>query len=437
MLGFELVWCSNLAEVEVVVVGGGIVGVTAALALAERGVDVRVAERAAIAGAASGRNAGLVAGGGWGRAPDLDATLTMGSRDRFVELVDERGRDIGLDRTGTLTLVRTEAEWAHATTLVEASAQAGRALQLLPSHELLSLEPAVDPNLLGAVLDPFGVRAEPVAATAAFAAEAEAAGATVTTGVSVRSLRALAGGGWEVVLDGGGVASEVVGADAVVIAAGPWCGEVGALVGVDIPIVAVRGQMWSSAPQPQLLRHGIAAAESSLAWASDPGGDADSPPNLTHRHGERITRHLYGRQRPDGSVVFGGDRVLDRDLPAATTPTGATLADTPVGPADDDPGVVDRAGIGVNHRHVTELIPAVGSLPPVRTWSGAMPFSLDGRPLIGPIPDRRGLFLAGGLASSGFGRGPMTGELIASIVVGESPAVDLTAASPAGRVRTS
>jgi len=87
-------------------------------------------------------------------------------------------------------------------------------------------------------------------------------------------------------------------ADAVIIAAGPWCAPIGAMVGVDVPIVAVRGQMWASAPQPPVLRHAIAAAESSHAWSAEPTG-SHSPPHLTHRLDERFTRHLYGRQRPN------------------------------------------------------------------------------------------------------------------------------------------
>lgn len=402
----------------VVIIGGGIVGATAALTLAEAGADVVVAERGDVAGEASGLNAGVIGGGGWGDVPDIDVVLKMGSRDRYLDLADERGRDIGLDRTGTLTLIRTDDEWRLASATVEADRRAGRLTELLDVAALIELEPAMDPDLLGAILDPLGARAEPVAATRAFAAEAVAAGAVIETGAAVTDLQPLAGGGWEVAVDGsksspGGRRStsrRVVGADVVVMAAGPWCAELGALVGIDVPIEAVRGQMWASEPQPPVLRHAIAAAESMLAWHDDepvPG----CPPNLTHRLGQRLTRHLYGRQRANGEIVFGGDRVRTADR------------------------TVDQEGIEVNHGHVAELLPLVGSLPPVRTWAGLMPFSVDGRPLIGAIPDHDGLFLAGGLASSGFGRGPMTGQLVAELVLGRIPEVDLTTVLPGERVR--
>ena len=66
-----------------------------------------------------------------------------------------------------------------------------------------------------------------------------------------------------------------------------------------------------------------------------------------------------------------------------------------------------------------------------RTWAGLMPFSLDGKPLIGKIPQLENLYIVGGLASSGFGRGPMAGKLLADYIhTGHRPQV-LAEADPA------
>ena len=62
------------------------------------------------------------------------------------------------------------------------------------------------------------------------------------------------------------------------------------------------------------------------------------------------------------------------------------------------------------------MIPLVASLPIARTWAGLMPFSVDGAPIIGKIPLRDNLFIVSGLASSGFGRGPMAGKLAADYI---------------------
>ena len=389
----------------VVIIGAGIVGVSTARTLAERGIEVLVLDRGTVAGEASGLNAGIIGGGGWGDAPDLGVTLKMGSRDIFVELSNTGRHDIGLDLTGTLTLIRSEAEWEWAKATVDTDREAGRNLELVDQGDLRQLEPGVDPELLGAILDPLGATAEPVAATEALADEARVLGATIETSAEVTGLRSVANG-WEIGIGGGERSSHgkgnhrQIGADAVVLAAGPWCQQLGAMVGATIPIVAVRGQMWATEAQPPQLRHAITAAESSLAWSTTAPTDSE-PPDLTHHQDDRRTRHLYGRQRPNGEIVFGGDRVLTTDR------------------------AIDAAGIDVNHQHVGELLPAIASLRRTRTWAGLMPFSLDGQPVIGQIPDRPGLFVAGGLASSGFGRGPMTGHLVADLVSGRQPPIEL------------
>ncbi len=96
---------------------------------------------------------------------------------------------------------------------------------------------------------------------------------------------------------------------------------------------------------------------------------------------------------------------------------------------------VDDDGIHVNHRHVGELLPMVSATPIARTWAGMMPFSLDGRPMFGPVPGHQALFLAGGLASGGFGRGPMTGQLVSELVMGQETDFDLTTVVPGDRVQ--
>jgi sarcosine oxidase subunit beta len=180
---------------------------------------------------------------------------------------------------------------------------------------------------------------------------------------------------------------------------------VGTLVGLDIPIVPVRGQMWATAPVSPSVFQTLSSAESAAAWARDPGKD---PPFLTHRNGSRLTRHLYGRQRRDGEIIIGGDREL---VGWSTTP--------------------DPAGIAVNREHAIEVLPFLAGVPVARTWAGLMPFPLDGTPLIGRIPQRPDCWIVGGLASSGFGRGPMAGKLLAEFLHSGRPVEVLAEADPA------
>jgi len=393
-----------MIEAEVVIVGGGIAGCSAAFHLALHGRRVVVLERGDVASAASGQNMGGIDSYGWGDAPDLQAHLTAGSLDIFETVQTDLGQDIEFRRSGGLQAIRTPEEYEWERERVERLRKRGQVAELLTPREARSIEPGLSPALLGAMYAPRRGQADPVRATQAFARLAELHGARVLTHHEVTAVTPRPAGGYSLTTSGGNVV-----AGALVIAAGAWCAPLGAMLDLDIPIVPVRGQMWATAPVEPRSFHTISAAESAMAWARDHGG---APPDLTIRDGRRVTRHLYGRQRRNGEIIFGGDReVAGYD----TTP--------------------DPSGIAVNREHAISVLPFLGDLPIARTWAGLMPFPLDGKPLIGAIPGRDSLWIVTGLASSGFGRGPMAGKLLADYLHTGAPAPVLAEADPAGRVR--
>jgi len=392
-----------MTEAEILVIGGGIAGASAAYHLAMRGRRVIVLERGEVASAASGQNMGGIDSYGWGDAPDLQAHLTVGSLDIFETVQCGLGEDIEFRRSGGLQAIRTHEEYEFERERVETLAKRGQIAELLTTREVQSLEPGFSPAFLGALYAPRRGQADPVKATRAFARLAERHGARVLTQHEVTAIMPTAGG-YTVATSRG----EVRGTS-LVLAAGAWCGRLGAMLDLDIPIVPVRGQMWATGPLPPCVFQTISAAESAMAWTRDHGG---APPDLTHREGRRVTRHLYGRQRRNGEVIFGGDRELSGYV---TTP--------------------DPDGIAVNREHAASVLPLLTDAPIARTWAGLMPFSLDGKPLIGRIPGRDDVWIVSGLASSGFGRGPMAGKLLADFLDTGSPAPVLGEADPARCVR--
>ena len=391
-------------ETEILVVGGGIAGASAAYHLAAHGRRVTLLERGQIASGASGVNAGAIDSIGWGHEPDLQAHLTAGSVEIFKALQLDHGEDVEFRQSGALQVIHTPAQHEFERRRVEALRARGHQVELLATREARALEPGLSPALLGAMYSPLRSQADPRLATQAFAAVAARQSARVLTDRPVTALAPRAAGGWIATTDAG----EIV-AGALVIAAGAWCGPVGAMLGLDIPVVPVRGQMWATAPAPPSVFQTISSAESQHDWDVDPGTE---PPFLTIRKGMRVTRHLYGRQRRNGEIIFGGDREL------------AGWATTP-----------DPAGIEVNRGHAAEALPLLTALPTARTWAGLMPFPLDGKPLIGRIPLRDNLWIVSGLASSGFGRGPGAGKLLADFLHTGKPHPVLTAADPSNRVR--
>ncbi|NKB32707.1 MAG: FAD-dependent oxidoreductase [Pseudomonadales bacterium] len=375
-------------ETDILIIGGGIAGSSTAFHLAEQSRDVLLLERGEIASEASGQNMGGLGGSGWGNNPNLLSYLTAGSVEIFKRMQIDMGYDMEFRLSGTLTAIHTDEQYDYYQDDVAAQRNAGYEIELLSAREALAIEPEANGDLPGYMYRSERGQADPVKSTRAFAHAAEVAGATISTGQNVVSITPLSAGGYSVQTE-----SAEFRCQTLVMATGAWCGPVGEMLSIKIPIVPIRGQMWATASVPTRVLHTIGSTISSYAWSKDNGADAVTPPNLSHKNGRRTTRHLYGRQRKNGEIIFGGDR---ESLGYNTTP--------------------DPAGIEVNRGHAAEVIPLVASLPIARTWAGLMPFSLDGAAIIGKIPIRNNLFIVSGLASSGFGRGPMAGKLAADYI---------------------
>ena len=390
-------------DTDILIIGGGIAGSSTAFHLAEQGRDVILLERGEIASEASGQNMGGLGGSGWGNNPNLLSYLTAGSVEIFKQIQIDMSYDIEFRLSGTLTAIHTEEQYEYYQDDVASQRNNGYEVELLSTREARSIEPEANGELPGYMYRPQRGQADPVKTTRAFAHAAEMAGAIINTGQNVVFITPMSTGGYSIQTE-----SSEFRCQTLVLAAGAWCGPIGKMLGIGIPIIPIRGQMWATESLPTRVLHTIGSTISRYVWSKSNGSDDVTPPNLTHKNGRRLTRHLYGRQRKNGEIIFGGDR---ESLGYNTTP--------------------DPAGIEVNHGHAAEGIPLVASLPIARSWAGLMPFSLDGLPIIGKIPIRDNLFIVSGLASSGFGRGPMAGKLAAEYIHSGNMTHVLAEADPA------
>lgn len=394
-------------QTDILVIGGGIAGTATACYLAQYGRQVILLEQNELAAEASGLNAGTLWATGWGRTPDLSSTLSMGSLEIFRTLQLDLGYDVEFLQGGSLQAIQTEEEYAFAWQEVGEFLARGHQMELLDSRDTRSIEPALSPHILGCLYYPHGGNANPVKTVLALASLAQRNSATILTHHEVTNITHLDDGTYQVVTP-----PATFKAGTLVLAAGPWCRSLGAMLGLSIPVYAVRGQMWATAPMPPRIFHSIGALESHLYWHTHPYSDEQTPLELTHRQGQRLTRHLYGRQTRDGEIIMGGDRQLH----APKTP--------------------DQDGIATNRAHALELFPFLQDLPITRSWAGWMPFTRDLHPLIGKIPYLDNLHLLTGLSSSGFEKGLMAGKLLAESINHGAAVPILSQADPAQQVST-
>ena len=377
---------------KVVVIGAGIVGAAIARSLAQRGIEVAVIDR--------GRNAGGTSSAGEGnilvsdKAPGAELVLAQYASRLWpiavAELQDELGQTfpaIEFERKGGL-VVATSA--AGARPLLDFAANqraAGVNAIALGTDDALTLEPDLNPAITAAVHYPEDAQVQPVTATEALVASARRASAVFYEG------EALVGG----VRRGGRLrgirtSQRTLAADAVIVAAGPWSGEVSALLGAPIPVRPRRGVVLVTSRMPHRIFHKVYDGDYVGAVGSD-AADLQTSSVIESTAGGTV---LIGSSRQQ----IGFDSRLDvRVL--------RQLAAKAIG-----------------------LFPFLGAMSVMRSYGGFRPFVPDHLPAIGADVRLDGLWHATGHEGAGIGLSLASAELLADLMTGTVPAIDAAPFSP-------
>jgi glycine/D-amino acid oxidase-like deaminating enzyme len=377
---------------DVVVVGGGIIGVSCAYELARAGTSVTLIEREELAFGASGRNQGL-----W-VLPDHPEAVPMArlSLRTYLELADDAPLPLRLDRqpVGVIQVAEDEDKIPSAREAVEHVRAHGIEVEELDQASLFELEPLVGPDIAAAWLRHEGYRTDPAALTVAFGLLAKARGAQIRRHLGARS----------VVLEGDRVRGVVtdegrVGADVTVVAAGPWSGQVLDPIGVRLPVTGARGWLVRVGPIADPLNHLIEGG-----WR-DPAHWSWSAESMT-----------VGRVLEDGLSRPSVSSLLHPHAEDGTVLIGSTTQEWLTPEPDSAAAVVELL------RSATRIVPSIAEAPVLSSWWGIRPLSADGLPLVGALGD--GLVVATGHGSEGIILGAGTGRLVASIVLGTEPPFD-------------
>ena len=368
---------------DVIVIGGGIVGASAAWQLAELGAQVTLLERGALASGATARSQGLLLPPDHAELrPVFDETIRL-----YRRLAVETEIDFALDvePIGTLMLATTDEQ------LAELRADAGGGV-LLDHDEVLREEPALAPHVAGGLLYPDGFRTDPGALTAAAATAARAAGATVRTHVEVKRVTR------------GRVATDegTFEAATILLCAGAWTRTLARALGHDVQVRPVRGWLAITAPSAPLLRHVIYEAGYQAPRGPQPGTPvsvADLAAADLATAGAEPSHAFAAHQNADGTIMIGASR-------------SAALRDT-----DES-----SDALRLNAAAALEWIPSLATHEVATTWTGLRPFSHDDRPYIGWLEE--GVAVCAGHGSHGVLTGGGSGRLIAQILTGAEPYAD-------------
>jgi heterotetrameric sarcosine oxidase beta subunit len=361
---------------DVVIVGGGCMGASVAYHLTRRGIsDVVLLEREPLlATGSTGRNAGGVR---HQFSNEANIRLSLESIRTIEHFADQVGHPVDFHQDGYLFLLSTEASVAAFRRNVALQRQLGVEVEWLDADGAMQLAPGLDTaGVLGATFCARDGIADPNGVTMGFAKAAHAAGASIERGVEVTAIGASGGRVAQVQTPRGTIETRVV-----VNAAGPWARQIGRMAGVDVPVDPVR-------------RHIFIAA-------LDGAGDNVVPSSHIMVIDFESTFYFH---REGAGLLFGmGD--------PHETPTFDTTVQW-----DFLPQVIDVA--------VTRL-PALATASISHAWAGLYEMSPDGNPIIGATPVE-GFYAINGFSGHGFQHSPAAGRILADIIAGRDPGLDVT-----------
>jgi glycine oxidase len=359
--------------VDIVIVGGGVIGCSIAYHAARRGAQVVLLEAERLGSGSSGALAGMLSGQGEVEPPGPLLELMLLGRDRHRRLSEELRETTGIDPgyvwDGALRTATDEASEEFLAGVYRSQKAEGLRTEWLTGDEARELEPALSPRVTAGLYLPGDGQVNPPQLVRALARGA------VLHGAEVREATRVAG----FLIEGSKVTGVrtmqgKVSARTVVLACGAFSNLLSEQLSVRLPIFPVKGQMLVTSLWPLPIKANV--------WD---------------------TANFYMVPKRDGRVIVG---------------------------ATEEPGVHDRrttlGGVAELSRAAVKLIPRLSEALFAGTWGGLRPGTPMGRPILGPVDGREGLLLATGHFRNGVLLSVVTGELVSALALGEDPPTDVS-----------
>ena len=402
----------------VVVIGGGIIGVSAAYFLAKRGIPVLLLEKGRLAGEQSSRNWGFVRQ--QGRDPAELPTI-MESLRLWRGLEAEIGESVGFKQAGVLYMADDEDTEHRFQTWLDLARQYQLDTRMLSAAEIRSALPGATGRWRSALTTPSDARAEPSLAVPALARAAQRLGVEIREGCAVRGLDLAGGRVTAVVTEAGRV-----GCDAALLAAGAWSGVFCSRHGIRLPQLKVRGSVFRTGPAPLITDRAVWCMDVAFRRRADGGytvahgGVTDHPVTpATFRYlrqfwpsfrAERKRLHLRLDRRFWTELTMPRRWAMDQASPFERNRT-----------LDPEP---NRKLLAEAKANLVRLFPQLKDVTVAEQWAGMIDVTPDAVPVIGPVAETPGLFIATGFSGHGFGIGPGAGKLASELVSGAPTCVD-------------
>ena len=409
------------AKADIVVIGGGIVGVSTAWFLAKQGIDVVLCEKGHVAGEQSGRN------WGWVRVQGRDTReipMMLESLHIWDGLEDEIGEDVGFRRGGCFFTANSDKELRSFEGWVNVARDYGIDTRLIDAAELKQRVRGAASGWAGAMFTESDGRAEPHKAAPAIARAAERLGAKVLTACAVRGIETSGGGVSAVVTEHGTISTSTV-----LCAAGAWTSMFCRSLGIDVPQLRVKGTVARTAPAGDVLNGNVFDHRLGIRRREDGGYTVAHGSVLEHPVTPSSFRYFFKflpallQELKILRLSFGREFSDEWSTPKSWALDAPTpFEETRVLNPEPTPRVLTAI-----RRNLDALFPQLAKTPIVESWAGMIESSPDVVPIIDSVDRMPGLHVATGFSGHGFGIGPGAGKAIAGLLTGRDSGIDIGA----------
>ena len=377
----------NSFSPKIVIIGGGIIGSSIAYHLAKQYANVTLIEKSDLASGSSGACDGLVFM--QSKKPGIHLFLAMESLKRFETLQKELPRDIEFKKSGGMVIIETDTEYRAMEKFTREQQAIGLDVRLLDNPQALEKEPFLSPTITGSTFSPLDAKVNPIKLTLGFALAAQKNHTRIIThaevlGILTKNNR----------VTGVATTRGNFDADIVVNSAGSMAGTVSDMVGVSTPVQPRRGQIVVTHAEKPVLTHCLISAKY-IAAKYDP--------LLADVAGQGISLE----QTDNGNLLLGSTREF----------VGFNKENT-------------LSGIRKIIRQTAAALPVLENFQIIRAFAGLRPYTPDGLPILGPVRSPDGFFIAAGHEGDGIALSPVTGDLMAHMLLGKKTHIPLDAFSP-------
>ncbi|SFJ21527.1 NAD(P)/FAD-dependent oxidoreductase [Celeribacter neptunius] len=405
-------------KVDVVIIGGGIIGTSAALELADQGLSVALCEKGGIGHEQSSRNWGWVR---ITRRDPREIPLMAEALRIWPGLAERTGRDLGYKRAGIAFACASDREYAEHERWLEHLKDYQFDSRMLSPEEFHEMTPGSKMEIKGALYTAEDGRAEPQKAAPALAEAARERGAHILTECAVRGIETSGGKVSGVVTERGEIACEQV-----LLAGGAWSSLFARNTGLRLPQLKVKNSVIRTKPLEGGPEHAIWSEGFSIRKRQDGGYTiADGFRNIvdivpdSFRYMREFLPAL-GAEWKSLMLRFGGRFYDEARLPNKWRLDEAS-------PFEYNRVLDPKPAFSLQDKALDNLrkaFPAFEKAEIAQRWAGAIDVTPDAIPVISPVEQIPGFYIATGFSGHGFGIGPAAGRLAADLVAGRAPLVD-------------